>query len=134
MNREMIIGEITKLLDSRVDVLFAYLFGSVATGKVHAGSDADIAVFFAPGLDKMARFDRRLVLMGQLTDLLGMDVDVVDLNAAPLSLRHFIMRDGILIVDKDRKQRTCFEVSSRREYFDLKRYLDRRTEAMLRQL
>jgi len=130
MDKEQIIKNVKMLLDDE-PVSFAYLFGSMARGRAHAKSDVDIAVYLDPELDKLGRFDLRLRLTDKLAAHLVKDVDVVDLAAAPLSLRHYIMRDGILIIEKQRLQRIGFEVSSRREYFDLKRHLDRRSDAIL---
>lgn len=50
------------------------LFGSQATGKTHANSDVDIALFSAtdPNLK-----DRLLSLYGELEDFLGFEVDLV---------------------------------------------------------
>ncbi len=133
MDREQVIERVKMLLNDK-PVSFVYLFGSMARGRTHARSDVDIAVFFDVGLDKSRRFDLRLSLIDDLTVRLGKDVDLLDLAAAPLSLRHYIMRDGILIMEKNRRQRVRFEVSSRREYFDLKLYLDRRSDAILNRL
>jgi len=46
-------------------------------------------------------------------------VEVVVMNAAPADLVHHILRDGILLLDRDRAARIRFEVQSRNEYFDL---------------
>ena len=121
-------------LSGKSFVRFAYLFGSVASGRERADSDVDVAVYFTSGTDNMRRFDYRLQLIDELTTTFKTSVDVVDLDSAPLPLRHFIMRDGILIMERDQAERVHFEVSSRREYFDIKHHLDRRADALLDRL
>ena len=134
MNREKVVKKIQHLINKEPDVIFAYLFGSVATGNNRKDSDVDIAVYFSPELDKLERFDLRLKLADQLAVTLSSDVDLVDIISAPLSLRHQIMREGILISERCKSERVSFEVYSRREYFDFVRYLYRRTNAMINKL
>ncbi len=50
---------------------------------------------------------------------LRIPVAVVVLNGAPSDLVHRVLRDGILLLDRDRAARIRFEVQSRNEYFDL---------------
>ncbi|MBS4029894.1 MAG: nucleotidyltransferase domain-containing protein [Clostridiales bacterium] len=134
MDREEIINKVKALLADRPEVRFAYLFGSVASGRDHAGSDVDIAVRFKAGTDVMQRFNFRLALMNELPVVLNRHVDIVDLHSASLTLRHYIMRDSILLLERDKAERVRYEVASRREYFDMKHHLDRRAEAILSRL
>ncbi|MCW3490013.1 type VII toxin-antitoxin system MntA family adenylyltransferase antitoxin [Dethiobacter alkaliphilus] len=131
MEKEKLIEKIQVLLKNEEHVIFAYIFGSVATGKNRNNSDVDIAVCFSPELTKLERFDLRLKVTDQLALALSSDVDLVDLSSAPLSLLHQIMRDGILIFERSKSARVAFEVSSRREYFDFARHLDRRADAII---
>lgn len=96
----------------------AYLFGSSARGTLRAGSDVDVAVLYADeppatleglGLDLAADLERQL----------RRTVDLVVLNCAPVDLIHRILRDGILVCERDRSARIRFEVRARNEYFDL---------------
>lgn len=82
-------------------------------------------------MDKTERFRLRLLITDLLSDLFGLKVDLIDLAAAPLSLQHCILRQKILILERDIRSRTSFEVASRREYFDLQRVLERRSEALI---
>ena len=54
---------------------------------------------------------------------LGRPVDLVVLNRAPVDLIHRVLRDGILIHDRNPSARIRFEVKARNEYFDLLPYL-----------
>jgi hypothetical protein len=50
-------------------------------------------------------------------------LDLVVLNRARVELIHRVLRDGILIHDRNPSARICFEVKARNEYFDLLPYL-----------
>ena len=106
----------------RLAVAAAYLFGSVARGTAGRRSDVDVAVLYdgepPPGFAGLG-----IPLGGELERLLGRTVDVVVLNQAPADLVHRILRDGRLLLDRNRSRRIAFEVRSRNEYFDLLPYL-----------
>ncbi len=48
---------------------------------------------------------------------------MVALNDAPVDLVIRVLRDGKLLVDRDRSRRIQFEVRSRNEFWDLEPYL-----------
>ncbi len=56
-------------------------------------------------------------------------VHVVVLNGAPVDLTHRILRDGIILLDRDPAARTRFEVRARNAWFDLQPILHRYREA-----
>ena len=95
-----------------------YLFGSVARGEARDDSDVDVGILFdsAPP----ARLDSPpQQIEGQLEHVLRSPVQVVVLNRAPADLVHRVLRDGRLVLDRDRATRIRFEVRARNEYFDL---------------
>lgn len=53
------------------------------------------------------------------------EVDLVVLNAASPDLVHRVLRDGILLLERDRPARIAFEVRARNAYFDLQPVLAR---------
>lgn len=122
---------LTGYLNRCQDVVAAYLFGSRARGTGRERSDIDVAVLFAGIEDKLQRFDRRLEIIIDLERVTGKKVDVIDIQAAPLLLQHQILKDGILLVDKDPHYRVAFEVWSRRTYFDLQPLLERRHKKII---
>ena len=110
-------------------VVFAYLFGSQAKGTAGSLSDIDIAVYFAEEVAAGERFDVRLGLLGELTDLYKTDrVDLVVLNDAPPLLAHRILKEGLLIFSDDDKMRLEYEVKAVLKYLDWKPYLDKYTQ------
>lgn len=53
-----------------------------------------------------------------------MPVEAVILNHASPDLVHRVLRDGEILVDRDRSARLRFEVQAHNEYFDLLPILD----------
>ena len=103
-------------LESNSEVLFAYLFGSLAKAKPKPLSDVDIAIFLKKG-NNLA--DRKLEILGKLIDILETDeIDLVVLNTANLPLVMGILKNKKLIVDKDPFARHIFESLVMRKYFD----------------
>ncbi|MFO8061100.1 MAG: nucleotidyltransferase domain-containing protein [Bacillota bacterium] len=119
-------------LRNRTDVLAAYLFGSLVTGKARSRSDADLALLFCSGLDKFARFDRQMEVALDLERLLSRKVDVLDMQSAPPILQHQILRSSELLLDRMPGRRKEFEVNSRRVFLELQPHYARRTEALLK--
>ena len=62
-------------------------------------------------------------LADALSEAAGRTVDLVVLNHAPPDLVHRVLRDGVLLLERDRSARIRFEVKARNEYFDLLPYL-----------
>ncbi len=106
------------------EVVAAYLFGSVARFEATAASDVDVAVLLRddppPGLAGLA-----LPLEGELERRIGRPVQLVVLNRAPADLVHRVLRDGLLLLERNRSARVRFEVRARNEYFDLLPILQR---------
>lgn len=125
MNRQQIEECASQVLATAgPDLVAAYLFGSVSRGTATAKSDVDIGIllqFTPPGRLQ----DLRSVLERQLERSLSRRVQVVVLNQAPADLVHRVLRDGRLLIDRDRAARIRFEVRVRNEYFDLVPILNR---------
>lgn len=95
-----------------------YLYGSQARGTARPDSDIDLGV--------LLRHVPPPTLQGTVRDLesdveraIRRPVQAVVLNTAPADLVHRVLRDGRLVLDRDRSARIRFEVQSRNEYFDL---------------
>ncbi|MGI6453184.1 MAG: type VII toxin-antitoxin system MntA family adenylyltransferase antitoxin [Syntrophomonadaceae bacterium] len=125
------LNPVSKTLQQNDRVSAAWVFGSVATGKDRPDSDIDIAVLFIEGLDKHIRFDMRLAIAAELTDLTGRQVDVIDMQAAPLLLQHQVRRFGYLLFEKDHAYRVDFDVKSRREFLDFYPRLEKRNRQII---
>lgn len=116
--------KIADVVEACPDVAAAYLFGSHARGTDTPVSDVDVAVLFRAPPPR--RLDApRFSLEGDLERELGRTVDLVLLNDAPVDLRIRVLREGRLLVDRDRAARIAFEVRTRNEAFDLEPVLAR---------
>ena len=103
-------------LRARKDVLFAYLFGSLARRKPSSLSDVDIAVYLSKYADVL---EKKMEILGRLIELLETDeIDLVILNSAPLTLRIRILETKKVIVDNAPFLRHDYESLTMREYFD----------------
>ena len=99
-------------------IVCAYLFGSQARGDAGEKSDVDVAILLEktpPATLAGLRPD----IVAMLEARLRRPVDLVLLNHAPADLVHRVLRDGVLIDERDRAARIAFEVKARNEYFDL---------------
>ncbi|HUP21750.1 MAG TPA: nucleotidyltransferase domain-containing protein [Thermoanaerobaculia bacterium] len=118
LNLETIRSRLQVALSEVPGIVAAYLFGSVATGRSHAGSDVDVAIL----RDQAPRGtldDLMLDLESDLSHRLRATVQLVVLNRAPPELVHRVLRDGVLLIDRDPGRRIRFEVRARNEYFDV---------------
>ena len=125
MDTETIETRLRELLTANAEregIAAAYLFGSVARGTAGPRSDVDIGVLYSedPPLTLAGMGFR---LEGDLEQFLEVPVQVVVLNHAPVDLSIRVLRDGKLLVDRDRSKRIRFEVKTRFEFWDLEPYL-----------
>ncbi len=98
-------------------VTFAYLFGSRATDRHRADSDADVGI----KVERPLRLLEEVALAQALASALDVPaVDLVDLDRAPLRLKGRIVQEGQLLFSTDEPARVAFEVRTRSEYFDFR--------------
>lgn len=115
-------------------VVFAYLFGSYATGMEGPQSDIDLAVHLNE-VDGDKRFDIRLRLIRSVLSKYKIEhADVIILNDAPLRLYYNIIKSGIIIYSDDELKRMREETRVISLYLDRKYYEERHTEIALRQI
>jgi predicted nucleotidyltransferase len=127
--------DLAELLDSQSErpVAAAYLFGSFARGTSGPASDVDLGILFES--DPPRSLDAYpFELQEALARQMGRRVDLVVLNLAPSDLVHRVLRDGVLILERNHSRRVAFEVRKRNEFFDLLPYLRRYREAALRMI
>ncbi len=115
-NIEELIPEAQGILERHPNIIFAYLFGGLAKGRISPVSDIDIAVYLANVDDIL---ETKLEILSLLSDTLNTDeIDLVILNTVPLPLRARIIQNKKVLVDKDPTLRYSFESLVLREYFD----------------
>jgi hypothetical protein len=124
MRKEQIIKEISYQLNKRKTVIFSYIFGSFVTDDKF--SDIDIGVFCTEKISKEP-LDFEFELEEEIKSLAKFPVDVRVINHAPLSFVYRVVKEGILIADKDIGKRADFEGMIFKKYMDFaiyrKRYL-----------
>jgi predicted nucleotidyltransferase len=97
-------------------VQVAYLFGYAARGEDATRSDIDVAVL----ADQSIHLRRQALLseaLGRITGE-GYRVDVVDLRTASPVLCWEVVRDGVVLVERDRLTRFDFEMDAIRRFED----------------
>lgn len=114
-----LVNKLAHALESRPEILEAYLFGSQARGMAQAHSDVDVAVYVDPVTDLTQGFGIDSEIAADLMSALGRnDVDVVLLNRADPVLYHRVLRDGVRLLTRDPKS------TAGREGYALSRYFD----------
>ena len=118
-SRETVIERLTAALEPRLEVLEAYLFGSVARGSAQAHSDVDVAVFVVDAALAEPGFGYAARLSADLQQALARsDLDVVILNRATPLLYHRVLRDGIRLLSRDLAATTSREGRALSRYCD----------------
>lgn len=112
-------SRIADLLESRDEVLEAYLFGSYARGVAQSHSDIDVAVYIDEAYEDKSVFGLRAelttILMACLRDN---GVDLLILNNAPPVLYYHVLRDGVRVLSRDLAATTTREGRAVSRYCD----------------
>ena len=109
------VRELTKILVSEKNIVFAYLHGSYRS-KTNFG-DIDIAIFLQnlPEKDFMFyEFDLEEVMQ----KITSYPIDIRILNTAPPSFCYSVIKNGCKLVEKDISKRVEFETITFKTYFD----------------
>ena len=123
------IKPIIELLNKQPHILFAYLFGSKVKGYANERSDLDIAVYFNKSIKQNGRWPE-FELEAEISRAIEATVQVTALNA-PLSpvFGFEIIKDGVILFDRDPNLRIDFENRVLRHYHDWQYFLKRQMEA-----
>lgn len=112
------IPNVKKILLEDDNVIFAYLFGSLAKGERRVLSDIDIAVY-VKNISGLAEY--KLRLFEKISNALKTgELDLVILNATPLSVAGRILQNRQILADKEPFRRHIYESVTLREFFDFK--------------
>lgn len=130
MTVEELTGRLTAALEGRPEVRLAFLFGSAATRGPDAARDVDVAVAFAHPLSLL----QQCTLSAQLEQMVGREVDLVDLDSASTLLRWEVVGTGIVLAAKDSHDLVDFRARVPLEYFDLQPFLEREADGLRRAL
>lgn len=132
-------GELKEYFTKKPEVLFAFLFGSLVTGRKTEDSDIDIAVYFKPfrrGLEfqEERNYPGEKEMWSDLVDILETDnVDLVVLNRAAPNLAYNILKTGLPLTLKDKGLYLDFYLTVSKEAEDfsgfMEDYLETKTSA-----
>jgi predicted nucleotidyltransferase len=124
--------EITKIF-KKYQVVFAYLFGSRATGTAIASSDYDFAVMLSSGLDFKKTFAIRCKIISEIAKILKNEkVEVAVLNDLRSILFKFvIIQEGRTLYEADHVARVMFELKIINEYYDFAPFIEKYNQAYL---
>jgi predicted nucleotidyltransferase len=119
----------------RDGVVAAMLIGSQARGNPGPLSDIDIAYWHEPGLDRDARWQLRLDLIGAAEEALRTpEVDLVPLNDAPPLMQQRSIRDAVRLVERDHDERVRLETRAILRYLDTQPLRDALQRGMKRRI
>lgn len=111
---------VSKCLDTRKEIQFAYIFGSLAEGVPGPESDLDLGIY----LDKSSisdpdpLYETKLSLEIEKAINENFEVDILILNRASLVLKYQVTNKGELIYYKDEAEARDYEALIRKKYFD----------------
>ena len=108
------------------NVVFAYLFGSRATGNIIQNSDFDFAIMLPEKMSLTKRFDTRCKIISELTKILKDEkIETVVLNDTKSILFKFtIVKEGILIYEASHSIRVLFELKIANEFYDFSPFIE----------
>jgi predicted nucleotidyltransferase len=117
IDRKAIREKLKILLSEYQNAILVFLFGSCAKNDMTVFSDLDIAILFREKPDIYVLNELREKLEGTF----HMAVDIVTLNNASPIIKMQVLKNGIVLVNKDARVYYKFFVNTVKEYDDLKR-------------
>jgi predicted nucleotidyltransferase len=112
------------------EIQAVYVFGSVATGKIKAGSDLDLGIVpKTPSLH-----ERKLDILTDLARLGFCEVDLVFLDVEDIVLRFEIVKHNKVIYQTSDFDKGEYYSRILRQYFDFLPYLKVQREALKRRI
>ncbi len=116
-------------------VLVAYAFGSRVSGRPAAGSDLDVGYYlYGYRTGETLPFGEEMRLAGELSVVVGCDVDLRSLADAPLDFRGRILEEGVRIFSANDAERVALERELLGRYHDYKEEFLRMHEMRLRRV
>jgi len=111
--------EVATDIFSRHPILFAYLYGSYATGLIHPFSDLDIGIYIE-NVPARKHLELELSISLEIDSYMRGEVasEVRIINELPLVMIGEIITEGIIIYSRNEVVRVDFETAVRSAYFD----------------
>jgi predicted nucleotidyltransferase len=125
------LADIKAALASGPRLRLAILFGSGASGRLHAASDIDIAI--VPE-DAALLLREELALQVDLTRVARRNVDLVRLDRAPTLVRYQVAKHGVTLFESGPFEAARFTAAAVSEYLDFEPSLRRAAEVFRRRV
>ncbi|MFW5790976.1 MAG: type VII toxin-antitoxin system MntA family adenylyltransferase antitoxin [Bacillota bacterium] len=117
--KEARLKKLKKHLYQKEEIIFAYIYGSVARNQDTSRSDIDLAVYIDEDKKPEAGpFGYRSELITELQPLAGNDIDLIILNEASNLLAYNVFKEGKLLFNKDPELRTEIQAKTVDKYLD----------------
>jgi predicted nucleotidyltransferase len=113
--REKIKEKMVSLLQPEVE--FAYIFGSLVSGRMRPSSDLDIAVYLPCA---SVTLQHKMAFINRLSAAFSREVDVVFLNDADIIITMQILANGELLINNNPGELALFRAKSAGIYADFK--------------
>ena len=111
------------------------LFGSLATNKETPLSDVDLAILYHKRLSLNELNKLHIHVMGIITDLLQSDdIDVINLNIAPLTMQYGAIKQSKILLLNNREEYIDYWEQTVKYYLDFKPLLDECNDTLLKTL
>ncbi|WP_206811444.1 type VII toxin-antitoxin system MntA family adenylyltransferase antitoxin [Paradesulfitobacterium ferrireducens] len=111
------------------------LFGSLATGKETPLSDVDLAVLYGNHLNDNELINTHREVYSIVSDVLESDdIDLINLNTAPLSMQYGAIKSAKILLLNNREEYIDFWDRTVKYYLDFKPLLDECNQTLLETL
>jgi len=114
---------IIPVLESRAEIIAAYLFGSAARAGA-APRDLDLAIIHSEGFKPDRFYEFTLAELLEQALGAGLPVDLKIMNCSPLYFQFKVLREGRLVFNRDNAMRGRYEAGMMMRYYDFKPFLD----------
>lgn len=130
------LNELPTVLKSFANQISAVLlFGSLACEKETPLSDVDLAVLYSHSLDSLDLERVHFKVWDVVTDLLETeDIDLINLNTAPLTMQYGVIKQAKLLVLNNKAEYIDFWDQTVKYYLDFKPLLDECNKELLKAL
>lgn len=112
MDLNDLLNKALKVLIEKVSPYMVYLFGSASRDELRDDSDIDIAYISDTNLTHYENF----MLAQELADIIGRDVDLINLNGASTVFTANVVGTGKKIYCTDENRRMYFEMRALKDY------------------
>ncbi|MGD9092707.1 MAG: nucleotidyltransferase domain-containing protein [Anaerolineales bacterium] len=107
-------------LKGQPEIVLAFLFGSVARREENKMSDVDIAILLQPGIEQETQLELQIKFLTELDQIIRQEVQVVLLNDTTPIFAYQVIRDGLLLYERNQAEKVDFAVLAMKRYFDVK--------------